>query len=253
MTDRLEIVIVPSGSVPVTITRRDPGTATFYAAPTGGSPITFPDTITARKSYYVEVDPTSAAPRSVDARGTYRVTGGASPAELSLGDGAPPVIEVAPPTGGGGGGGGWAADAYRGIHVDAGPYDGSSKSVGRSVMPTPFALGYGTVEWAGTVVVPANGFLSVEFLGGSSDQAERTVGYAYLEITRVADLAGVPLTGPGDVFTREQNTPGEAGAGFLVFDTDAPDDAHYAASDTFAVTLVDGGTYVVYAGVDFSA
>lgn len=252
MTDRLEIVIVPTGSVPVTITRLNPGTATYYAQRSGGSPITFPDTITERKSYYVEVDPTSAAPTVVDARGTYRVTGGADRAELSLGDGAPPVIEVDPPTGGGGGGG-WAVDAFRGIHVDAGPYDGSSKSVGRTVLPTPFALGYGSVEWAGTVVVPANGYLSLEFIGGSSDQAERTVGYAYLEITRVADLAGVPLTGPGDVFTREQNTPGEAGAGFVVFDTDSPDDAHYEVFDTFGVTLIDGGTYVVYADVDFSA
>lgn len=105
MTDRAEIVIVPSGSVPVTVERLDPGTASFHTAETGGSVVTFPQTIAARTSYYVEVDPNSATPYRVDVRGRYRVTGGASPVEFAIGDGAPPEVAVSTAGGGGGGGG----------------------------------------------------------------------------------------------------------------------------------------------------
>lgn len=98
MSNRAEFVLVPKGATDVFVDRLDEGTASYFEA--NGNPINFwPVNITTRTSFYVEVDPHSAEPTRVDVRGRYRASVVNGPQiEFAIGDGAPPVVELAGPS-----------------------------------------------------------------------------------------------------------------------------------------------------------
>lgn len=140
--------------------------------------------------------------------------------------------------------GGGATGNYRAMRIRA-----SGRSLNAVVMPTDVAVEWGSTEWSGYVVLDAGDSVSLSMLGHPPDEDERMIGYALLNLVKVADADGAVVT-DGPEYSREQLTPGAD----LSFDTDSPADFdNYFSLGTTGITAVLAGTYYVFAEIDFSA
>lgn len=133
---------------------------------------------------------------------------------------------------------------YRAIRVRAG-----GRNLNAVVMPTDIAVSWGSTEWAGHLVLDAGEIVVLNITGSPPDLDKREIGYAYLNIVKVAGADGA-VTTDGPTFSREMFTPGNS----LTFDTDSPaDNDNYLTASTTGIEVVQAGTYYVFAEVDFTS